>query len=110
MEIGLDKTIPTHFELSVYELCSKIPCGKVTTYGEIAKALGGGAQMARAVGNALNKNPYAPMVPCHRVVRSDGTIGGFASGCARKKEMLIAEGIEFDLERIKDFSSRQVTF
>ncbi|MCK5107770.1 MAG: MGMT family protein, partial [Nanoarchaeota archaeon] len=68
----------TEFENRVYSLCKKIPRGKVSTYGEIAKALN--SKCARAVGNALNKNPYAPKVPCHRVVKSNGKVGGFATG------------------------------
>ena len=63
----------TEFQDKVYKICSKIPKGKVSTYGEIAKALGKTGPMSRAVGNALNKNPYAPIVPCHRVVKSDGS-------------------------------------
>jgi len=55
---------------------TRIPRGKVTTYGQIAKKLH--TKAYRAVGNACRQNPYAPKVPCHRVVKSDGTIGGFA--------------------------------
>jgi methylated-DNA-[protein]-cysteine S-methyltransferase len=64
----------TGFQLKVYSLVSKIPRAKVTTYGAIAKRLGASP---RAVGQALKKNPFAPEVPCHMVVRSDGSIGGF---------------------------------
>ena len=67
----------TEFQEKVYKLCKKVPKGKVSTYGEIAKALGKKGLMSRAVGNALNKNPYAPIVPCHRIVKSNGEIGGF---------------------------------
>ncbi len=63
------------FTKRVYALCRKIPHGKVTTYAEIARALN--CKAYRAVGNTLKSNPYAPIVPCHRVVRSDGNIGGF---------------------------------
>jgi O-6-methylguanine DNA methyltransferase len=63
----------------------------VTTYGEIARALGKPGA-ARAVGNALNKN-NSSSVPCHRVVRSDETIGGFARGTRTKKELLEKEGV-----------------
>jgi methylated-DNA-[protein]-cysteine S-methyltransferase len=69
---------PTAFEMKVYNACSLVPKGRVTTYGAIARKLKSKAY--RAVGSALNKNPYAPKVPCHRVVSSDGGIGGFASG------------------------------
>ena len=63
------------FAEKVYLLCTKIPKGKVTTYKEIALALN--TKAYRAVGQALRCNPYAPMVPCHRVVANNGTIGGF---------------------------------
>lgn len=60
------------------------------TYKEVAMAIGL-PKAYRAVGNALNKNPFAPKVPCHRVIRSDGTIGGFASGTKKKIELLKRE-------------------
>lgn len=81
------------FSEKCYAALRKIPAGKVTTYGELAKAIGS-PRAARAVGNAMNKNPYAPEVPCHRVVCSDGKIGGFASGVNEKIKMLKEEGIE----------------
>jgi methylated-DNA-[protein]-cysteine S-methyltransferase len=85
----------TKFQEQVYELCSMIPQGKVSTYKEIAKALGN-VNCSRAVGNALNKNPYAPCVPCHRVINSDGKLGGFAFGTEKKVELLKEEGVRFD--------------
>ncbi|MBU0760189.1 MAG: MGMT family protein [Nanoarchaeota archaeon] len=66
------------FSEKCYSVLKKVPRGKVTTYGEIA----------RAVGNAMKRNPYAPEVPCHRVVRSDGKVGGFALGTSEKIKML----------------------
>lgn len=87
------------FSERVYALCSRVPAGKVTTYGSIAKALGK-PRAARAVGQALNRNPYAPAVPCHRVVGSDGSLTGFASGMPKKKRMLKAEGVEFAGDRV----------
>lgn len=80
------------FNERCYAFLSKVPKGKVTTYGEIARALNSKAY--RAVGNAMNKNPYAPEVPCHRVISSDGSLGGFASGPKKKTLMLKAEGVE----------------
>jgi len=91
--------MPTDFEEKVYSLCKKIPKGKISTYGEIARALN--KKCARAVGNALNKNPYAPVVPCHRVVRSDGSVGGFASGTKNKIRLLKKEGIEIEKRKCK---------
>ena len=70
----------------------KVPKGKVTTYKALAHALNSRAY--RAVGNAMNKNPHAPQVPCHRVIKSDGSIGGFASGTKKKIKMLKKEGIK----------------
>ena len=80
------------FPQEVYDLTSLIPRGKVTTYKLIAQRLNK-PRAARAVGNALNKNPYAPQVPCHRVVRSNGEVGGFASGQNKKIAILRKEGI-----------------
>ena len=91
--------MPTDFEKKVGKLLAKIPCGKVTTYSEIARALGK-PKAARAVGNACNKNPNAPKVPCHRVVRSNGSLGGYAHGSKRKAELLKREGIKIAGNRI----------
>lgn len=82
------------FNEKCYSVLLKVPKGKVTTYKEIAKAIHSKAY--RAVGNAMNKNPYAPKVPCHRVVKSDGEVGGFASGTKKKIEILRKEGIEIN--------------
>ena len=75
-----------------YKVLKKVPRGRVTTYKEIARVLNSKAY--RAVGTAMNKNPYAPKVPCHRVVNSDGRVGGFASGRGEKIKMLNREGVE----------------
>jgi len=64
-----------NFSDKVYTLCKKVPKGKVTTYKEISQALG--TKAYQAVGNALRCNPYVPKVPCHRVVKSNGELGGF---------------------------------
>jgi len=94
----------TDFQNKVYVLCRQVPRGKITTYREIGNALGGKGQIYRAVGVALNKNPFAPKVPCHRVVNGNGFVGGFARGTERKIELLSKEGIEIidgkiDLEK-----------
>src|SRR3989304_7731947 len=74
-----------------YKILRKVPRGKVTTYGNIARALRSKAY--RAVGNAMNKNPFpGSKVPCHRVVKSNGEVGGFASGTGKKVSMLKEEG------------------
>ena len=80
------------FSRKCYKILRKVPRGKVTTYKELAKALKSKAY--RAVGNAMNKNPYSPKVPCHRVVRTNGEVGGFASGTRKKISMLRKEGIK----------------
>jgi len=85
-----------------YSLLKKIPRGKVTTYSEIARALGN-RNLARAVGNALNRNPDLVSVPCHRVVRSDGSVGGYRLGAGKKIELLESEGVDVVDGRIKDF-------
>ena len=87
------------FNQKVWALTARIPKGKVTTYAEIARALD--TKAYRAVGNALNKNPYAPTVPCHRVVGSTGALTGFAGGLAKKKALLIQEGIELKNDRVE---------
>lgn len=79
------------FNERVWALTARVPRGRVTTYGEIAHKLG--TQAYRAVGNAMNRNPYAPDVPCHRVVGSNGSLTGFAGGLPKKKKMLRQEGV-----------------
>jgi len=88
----------------VYEILARIPEGKVTTYGDIARALGH-PTASRAVGRILNKNPNPVVVPCHRVVMSDGNIGGYAFGKARKKELLKKEGVRFMGDGMHDFAA-----
>jgi methylated-DNA-[protein]-cysteine S-methyltransferase len=79
------------FNQKVWAMTARVPAGHVTTYAEIARALG--TKAYRAVGNALNKNPYAPQVPCHRVVGSNGNLTGFAGGLELKTRMLADEGV-----------------
>ena len=74
-----------------YALLKKVPAGKVTTYKDLAQALKSKAY--RAVGNAMNKNPNAPIVPCHRVIKSDGGLGGYAYGPSKKLALLRKEGV-----------------
>lgn len=81
------------FYQAVWKACAEIPRGQVRTYGWIARRVGKPAA-ARAVGRALGRNPFAPRVPCHRVVGADGRMTGYsgAGGVARKRRMLKAEG------------------
>ena len=93
------KREPTQFERRVYAALGEVPPGRVTTYGALARRIGTGS--ARAVGQALRRNPFAPEVPCHRVIASDGKIGGYAGKTDgekldRKRRLLAAEGVEFD--------------
>ncbi len=79
------------FTEKVYAVVAKIPRGKTMTYGEVARRAGN-PRAARAVGNIMHNNPDTKKVPCHRVVRSDGTVGGYARGTKKKIEMLRKEG------------------
>jgi methylated-DNA-[protein]-cysteine S-methyltransferase len=82
-----------NFNQKVWAICARIPRGKVATYAQLARKLG--SEAYRAVGNAMNKNPYSPRVPCHRVVGSDGSLTGFAGGLPKKRRMLEEEGVAF---------------
>lgn len=89
------------FNERVWKLCSMVPKGKVTTYKEIAKALK--TKAYRAVGNALHANPYAPRVPCHRVVNSSGFLSGYSGGVRKRLLLLRKEGVKVKDNRIIDF-------
>lgn len=84
------------FSQKVYELLRTVPKGKVVTYGQLAK-MAGNAKAARAVGMIMAKNPNAPVVPCHRVIASDGSLHGYSGegGVSTKKKMLLSEGVVF---------------
>lgn len=91
---------PTQFEQRLYSLLKKVPSGRVTSYGALAKAL---KSSPRAAGGALRRNPFAPVVPCHRVIASDMHLGGFSGSWGvttenvkRKREILRKEGVLFD--------------
>lgn len=75
----------------------------MTTYGDLARAMK--TRAFRAVGQAMNKNPYAPKIPCHRVVCSDGRLGGYAFGPDKKIALLKKEGIIIENGRVKDFKA-----
>ena len=94
--------MPTPFQERVYAACREIPAGKVTTYARLGRRIG--CKSARAVGQALRHNPYAPQTPCHRVVASDLGIGGFnghtgGSEIRRKIALLEGEGVRLDADR-----------
>jgi O-6-methylguanine DNA methyltransferase len=90
------------FYRKVWKECFKIPAGTVLTYGELAKRIKY-PKAARAVGTALSKNPFAPIIPCHRVIRSDGKMGGYSAigGIQLKKKML-----KFELENKRTYSQK----
>jgi methylated-DNA-[protein]-cysteine S-methyltransferase len=94
------------FDEKVWELMKSIPRGRVTTYGLIARKLN--TKAYRAVGNACRRNPYAPQVPCHRVVKSDGSIGGFGGKTSgktvqKKIQLLRRENVDVKNGKIADF-------
>ncbi|MEK6862760.1 MAG: MGMT family protein [Nanoarchaeota archaeon] len=89
-----------NFNEKVYNLCKKIPKGNLSTYKLIAKKLN--TKAYRAVGQALNKNPYKT-VPCHRIIASNGHLHGFASGLKNKARLLKKEGIKIKDNRVLNF-------
>ncbi len=97
------KSSPTEFERRCYALLRQIPEGRVTTYKAIAEALG--TKAYRAVGRAMGANPDPVIVPCHRVVASDGTLGGYALGLERKIALLESEGLRIGQGRVEDFKT-----
>ena len=86
----IDRADATDFQKKVWKELLKIPMGRTMSYSELARRVGKPGA-ARAVGNAVGKNPFAPAVPCHRVIRSDGSIGGYAFGVAKTRKLLARE-------------------
>jgi len=91
------------FSQRVWAVTSRIRRGRVVTYGDIAAALGD-AKASRAVGAALGRNPYAPAVPCHRVVAGDGRLTGFAGGLPMKASLLRGEGVAVERDRVVELA------
>lgn len=90
---------PTEFEKRVYAALSRLPMGNVTTYKALAKVVG--CQSARAIGGAMRRNPYAPEVPCHRVLNAKLELNGYqgqtsGEGLIRKRQLLENEGVKID--------------
>jgi O-6-methylguanine DNA methyltransferase len=81
----------TAFQKAVWQALLSIPHGELRSYQEIAQAIGR-PQSVRAVANAIGANPICVLIPCHRVIRSDGSIGGYSSGLAIKRQLLVREG------------------
>ena len=93
----------------VYRKLLEVPKGKVTTYGELGKAVGL-KNGQRIIGTIMKKNPYPVIIPCHRVVKSDGKIGGYAYGERVKSSMLANEGIKIKNGKIIDFDKQKFYF
>jgi len=88
----------------IYKKLLQVPPGKITTYGELSRAIGF-ENGQRVIGQIMKKNPFPVIIPCHRVVRSDGKIGGYAFGMDIKKSMLVKEEICFKKNKIENFEN-----
>ena len=97
IEIGLDYRGLSEFQRKVYEIARQIPYGSVETYTWLALRLGN-ERLRRAVGQALKMNPFPVIVPCHRVIRKSGDLGGFRGGLRWKHSLLSLEGALSELE------------
>ncbi|MCW3130296.1 MAG: MGMT family protein [Methanophagales archaeon] len=100
----------TSFQEAVLNMVKQIPRGKVTTYGEIGREITGSVRAARAVAQAVARNPYPIIIPCHRVVRSDGNVGGYCSGIEKKIKLLRAEGVEIKGRKVVKFKQTLFDF
>jgi len=98
-----------NLEQKIYKKLLEVPKGQITTYGELAKAVGL-KNGQRIVGKIMNKNPYPVIVPCHRVVMSTGKIGGYAYGEHVKIKLLNDEGIQIKNGKITDLENRIYRF
>jgi methylated-DNA-[protein]-cysteine S-methyltransferase len=92
-------------EQQVYKKLTEVPQGKITTYGDLAKAVGL-KNGQRVIGQIMKKNPYPGIIPCHRVVKSDGRVGGYAYGADVKTNMLRKEGIQIQNGKILDWNKK----
>ena len=93
----------------VYKKLLEVPEGKITTYGELSKAVGL-KNGQRVIGQIMKKNQFPVIIPCHRVVKSDGQIGGYAYGNQVKSKMLSLEGIQIQDGKIQDFKKKLYRF
>ena len=96
------------FNKQCYNLISQIPKGKICTYKQIAKILN--TKAYRAVGNAMSKNPNPIIIPCHRVIKSNGCIGGYTLGINKKISLLKKEGIRINKAKIVDLKKYIYSF
>ncbi|MDE6478216.1 MAG: MGMT family protein [Alphaproteobacteria bacterium] len=95
-DIDIDALGGTSFQRDVWRALTKIPRGETRTYAQLA-AMAGHPTAIRAVANAVGKNPMPPIIPCHRIIRSDGKIGGYSApgGITTKRRLLQSEGVKF---------------
>ncbi len=98
-----------NLEKRVYKKLLRVPAGKVTTYSELAKTVGL-RNGQRVIGKIMNKNPYPAIIPCHRVVKATGEVGGYAYGKNIKINMLAREGINIKANKILDLEERIYRF
>ena len=97
-----------NFNKRCYQKLVLIPKGMISTYADVAKSLDSNAY--RAVGNAMAKNPHPVSVPCHHIIKSDGTLGGYALGISKKIQLLKKEGIKIKNNKVVDFESKLFRF
>ena len=90
-DVAVDRRLIGDFARKVLDATARVPFGRTTTYGEVATKIGS-PRAARAVGNALGSNPIPIVIPCHRVLRSGGALGGYGGGVDRKQRLLRLEG------------------
>ena len=98
-----------NLDKKIYQKLLEVPEGKITTYGELAKAVGI-KNGHRVVGKIMNKNPFPVIIPCHRVVKSDGNVGGYAYGQDVKINMLLKEGVKIKDDKILDWGNTVYRF
>ena len=98
-----------NLEEKIYKKLLEVPKGQITTYGELAKAVGLKNEQ-RIVGKIMNKNPYPVIIPCHRVVMSTGKVGGYAYGEHIKTKLLNDEGIQIKNGKIIDLENKVYRF
>lgn len=97
-DVPLDLSRGTTFQRQVWRTLLRVPYGKLRSYQWVASRVGG-RQYARAVGNAVGANPLPIVVPCHRIVAQDATLGGFSGGLPTKRKLLRLEGTLIHLQR-----------
>tara|TARA_B100000214_G_C23964460_1_gene627006 strand:+ start:1125 stop:1430 length:306 start_codon:yes stop_codon:yes gene_type:complete len=97
-----------NFNRRCYEKISLIPKGMVSTYAEVAKSLNSNAY--RAVGNAMARNPHLIVIPCHRIVKSDGSLGGYVLGTSKKSSLLKKEGVYIKNNQVVGFRNKLYKF